>query len=343
MNRTTSNSNNTILIVVAFLVCMGALLFAFKVLKDKEVSNEALEKELAVEVGIKKKLVKENTDLNKELDLLSIDKDRLEERIKEREETLAQLNREMMDLKEQLAIKDSQIRQYIREIKELAGTANPNTDSLLNIVITNLQADKSKLEEELNEKILAIAEFKLQETAFQLTLDSFKRLEVDYRFHLDSLDEQIIMLNQEVQEIRAIKNIVENTKVRLHEFYLTKSRNSKPLGNIRGTRSEKWTCSQFVFEFSHPDMNLLLNNSFALRIMDLDANNLLERNESSPNKDNMLTFEFEDQGMDKTFCNVDEKPSSNCEVQFGLVREDSLHLLYYGRFQIVKDKKVVKP
>ncbi len=149
-------------------------------------------------------------------------------------------------------------------------------------------------------------------------------------------------------DVATVKKITENTKITLHEVTLSKGEKNKgKMNKLNDRNREKWNHSAVVFSIDHPEAELLRGEQFALRIQDLDKGvpvELYERNPAQTDLRNyLMDFSATNGKITKTHTNYQRKESNNYEIQFLLIRDGDEHLLYNGKFPLVKDGEMVKP
>ena len=163
-----------------------------------------------------------------------------------------------------------------------------------------------------------------------------------------SATEKAIM-QRRVQEAKYLKlsNIIRQTKVKFQKISLRKKDYGRPMSKIK-KKEKNWRYTIIELSLINEDHQLLLDENFVLRIVDIDTNEALSYIETNPNFPNSardskgVKFQYDGNLVEVTYKNNQLKQGRNYEVQIFYKADDGKeYLLSEGSKVFVRNRRVV--
>ncbi len=269
--------------------------------------------------------------------------------------------RENMSLKhqnnqliQQLAIVRDSIQWYKGKIKSLEGKLYRREKEIksLKSELSNSQNRFFTLENEINQ--LKTKASSSQEQISVLEMEKNKLLSQSdslYRAHHQQMEllkaskAEIVEYQTKQLKQEDIQSLIENTQVSLKNVLIRTAPNSKNLNKIK-KNGKAWYYTEIHLDMNHPNTDLLLDEEFVLKIIDLDTNqpiSYVEKNpifpESDQNTEGVL-FNYDTNTPILYFYNTEPKTSANYGIQLYYLHDGKEIELLTGFHQIIRDRKV---
>jgi len=327
--------------VAYVLFSLVAVVVFFTKFQQDEVYTESLEDDLSYARQLNENLTTEQNKLNSELDKKELELDELEGDVSSRDVSIRNLKEKRKEQESRI----KQLNQNIDTIEDMMRKGNSDVAAQFDTLIAHLKEEKQMLELQNNQLVDSL--FSLGALNDTLTAQSFafRKQAIDLNYLVDSLRGENDTKDSLINNGELIKDIVENTRIFIEELNPSERLNAKAVRKIkRDKHKEKWKYTSVKFRMNHPREELLLNKQFAFLLLDLDGDAIVEFNEESAYKNNLVLFDYSPEKIiEKYHYNHEKKSGSNYEIQFVLVDGDDIHLLYRGRFSVYQNGERIKP
>ena len=248
----------------------------------------------------------------------------------------------IFNLKSEVAALQKQVRKQKKTIKAIKAKQRKmeETYEALRVKVVELARNDESDRELITQLEAEKAELRLQMANLSLQKDQQELA------HQQTEQE---LLDRQVSEARfqRITDIVNNTTVKFREVSARKKRFGRPINRIK-KKNSKWRYTVMEFVLEHADLNLLLDERFVVKIVDMDTHEVMSYIESNPNFPNSqvdskgIEFKYEGNTIELAYYNNQKKSGKNYEVQiFYLSDEGEEYLLLEGTKPFIANHRVM--
>lgn len=292
-----------------------------KLIRDQSSEMNYLEESLENEMEENETLVSDNTILRDKIVILrdsifdlKSQVVTLKKKVRKQDKTIKSIRSKMRDLESQYTALKSQIVEQTRQ------------DEADRSLLAQLEAEKTALRRQ-------IADLSLE-----------KDQEV-----LARQETEAELLDRQVNEARfkRITNIVNNTKVKFEAISARTKRFGRSINRIK-KKNSKWRYTVIQFSLEHPDLNLLLDEKFVVKVVNQDTHEVLSYIESNPNfpessiDSKGVEFKYNGQMVEISYYNNGDKKGKNYEVQIFFVSDaGEEYLLLEGAKNFITNRKAL--
>jgi len=324
--------NKLVIGVLGFAILMGSIVVTGKQWKKIEAQNQSIENQ-KTEIGY----LSENLNMQvKENEALEEENFLLEEHTGIMRDSVMRMQKKLVAYRKS----DSKQKRYIALVDKKMSEINQAYTALrtqMGKLVKEKAADQDEMQNLMKKQSQLLAQME--------SLKSKKKW-------AERVNTKPVKIEENITEVTPIikgsmHSSMIGTRVDILEIALKKKLFGKQLKRIK--KGDEWRYSILKINMNHPQLAMLMDKNFKLKIVDLDNNKVLSYVESNPNFPNSsldskgIGFNYEGKPIELVYYNKDEKESKNFALQFLYVDDTGKeHIIPGASRQIVKDGKVIQ-